>query len=303
MKGEMEIIYVILEYVSIILFLFLLGHCIARSINYTLQVFCLIAIFNNINESFLLFIHDHNQDLSASTYGTPGCTVSAFFEQFLPLMMTCLASCMAFNIWYQVVLKARFTERQLVKWYCLFSVVVSSVATCVAVVLLKDQPYFSAFPRQFYCNLADSAVTKGTFAGPMLVVAIPGILLSLHTAIYLVQHYVFVRKTLVLTLTPSSHVVIEPSHCIRLLVFCLSIGIIVIMAVLQVLVEPKTSKNREIKPTTPSAPATNANRQDNRNLVMFSEFSGSLVGFFAFLIFGTTQDAFETLKGIFCCCW
>ncbi|OAQ36007.1 hypothetical protein K457DRAFT_132007, partial [Linnemannia elongata AG-77] len=75
------------------------------------------------------------------------------------------------------------------------------------------------------------------------------------------------------------------------------------MAVLQVLVEPKTSENREIKPTTPPAPAANANQQDNRNLVMFSEFSGSLVGFFAFLIFGTTQDAFETLKGIFCCCW
>ena len=30
---------------------------------------------------------------------------------------------------------------------------------------------------------------------------------------------------------------------------------------------------------------------------MFSEFSGRLAGFFAFLIFGTTQDAFETLRG------
>lgn len=85
---------------------------------------------------------------------------------------------MAFNIWYLVVLKARFTERKLVKWYCLFSVMVPLVATCVAVVLLRDQPYFSAFPRQFYCNLADGAVTRGTFAGPMFAVAIPGILFS-----------------------------------------------------------------------------------------------------------------------------
>ncbi|KAK3831293.1 MAG: hypothetical protein JOS17DRAFT_744905 [Linnemannia elongata] len=216
-------------------------------------------------------------------------------------MMNCLACCMAFNIWYLVVLKARFTERKLVKWYCLFSVMVPLVATCVAVVLLRDQPYFSAFPRQFYCNLADGAVTRGTFAGPMFAVAIPGILFSLHTAIYLVQHYVFVRKTLVLTLTPTSHVVIEPSHCIRLLVFCFSIGIVVIMAVLQALVEPKTSENQDITPTP--TPAADANQQDNshRNLVMFSEFSGSLVGFFAFLIFGTTHDAFETLRGVVCC--
>lgn len=32
---------------------------------------------------------------------------------------------------------------------------------------------------------------------------------SVHTAICLMQHYVFVRKTLVLTLTPSSNVIIE----------------------------------------------------------------------------------------------
>ncbi|KAF9148072.1 hypothetical protein BG015_010221, partial [Linnemannia schmuckeri] len=67
------------------------------------------------------------------------------------------------------------------------------------------------------------------------------------------------------------------------------------MAVLQALVEPKSRENREITPAE--------NQQDNhRNLVMFSEFSGSLVGFFAFLIFGTTQDAFETLRRVVCCC-
>lgn len=56
----------------------------------------------------------------------------------------------------------------------MFAVVVS----LVAVLLLRDQPYFSAFPRQFYCNLADGAVTRGTFAGPMLAVAISSILFS-----------------------------------------------------------------------------------------------------------------------------
>ncbi|KAG0294180.1 hypothetical protein BGZ97_005141 [Linnemannia gamsii] len=123
MKGEIEIVYVIVEYVSIILFVFLLGHCISRSINYTLQVFCIVAIFNNINESTLLFTHYHSQqdnqgqdqNLSTDAYGTPGCTISAFFEQFLPLMMNCLATCMACNIWCLVVFKARFEERELVK--------------------------------------------------------------------------------------------------------------------------------------------------------------------------------------------
>jgi hypothetical protein len=56
--------------------------------------------------------------------------------------------------------------------------VVALVPTCVAAVLLRGEAFFSAFPRQFYCNLADSAVTRGTFAGPMLAVAIPGILFS-----------------------------------------------------------------------------------------------------------------------------
>lgn len=75
------------------------------------------------------------------------------------------------------------------------------------------------------------------------------------------------------------------------------------MAVLQALVEPKTSRNREITPTPTPTPAADESQQENnhRNLVMFSEFSGSLVGFFAFLIFGTTQDAFETLRGVVCC--
>ncbi|KAK3846183.1 MAG: hypothetical protein J3R72DRAFT_516493 [Linnemannia gamsii] len=233
MKGEIELIYVILEYTSIVLFLFLLGHCIRKSINYTLQIFCIVAIFNNINESTLLFFHDHNHnhkntdnqnnnndnnisnnqndydDLGASVYGTRGCTISAFLEQFLPLMMTCLATCMAFNIWFLVIIKARFTERELVKWYAAIAVLVAGIPTCIAAVLLRNEPFFSAFPRRFYCNLEDGPVTRGTFAGTMLAVAIPGILLALHTVIYLVQHYVFFRKTLVLTLTPSSNVVIE----------------------------------------------------------------------------------------------
>ena len=176
MQGEIELIYAILEYVSILLFLFLLGHCVSRSINYTLQVFCIVAIFNNINESTLIFVHDH-QDFGAH-YGDPGCTISAFFEQLLPLTMNCLCSCMAFNIWYLVVLKGGRTERGLLRWYCLFSFTVPVVTTSVAAILLRGAPHFSAFPSQFYCNLADSTTTRGTFAGPMLAVSITGILLS-----------------------------------------------------------------------------------------------------------------------------
>ncbi|KAG0290520.1 hypothetical protein BGZ97_006151, partial [Linnemannia gamsii] len=71
-------LYLVLEYISITLFIFLVGHCNYRSINYTLQIFCVTAIFNNINESFLIF--RYGNQVIPDAMGTPGCIISGVME-------------------------------------------------------------------------------------------------------------------------------------------------------------------------------------------------------------------------------
>jgi hypothetical protein len=168
-----EVTYLILEYVSIFLFLFLFGHCHYRGINYTLQIFCIVAILNNINETILLFAFDNR--VMDEARGSLGCTVSAVFEQFFPLVLSCLATCMGFHIWFVIVQRSKFTESQLLKWYCLVSFGLPALVTAIACILLRNEDYLNAYPRQYYCDLQDTDVTLGTFVIPIMVVAIPGI--------------------------------------------------------------------------------------------------------------------------------
>ncbi|KAF9087800.1 hypothetical protein BGX29_000605 [Mortierella sp. GBA35] len=281
--ASQEVAYLILEYISIALFLFLLGHCIYRSINYTLQIFCVVAILNNINESILLL---HYEDrVMARTYGTVGCTISAIFEQLIPLILNSLAACMGFNIWYLIVVRTVRTERQMLKWYCLFSFGMPLIATSVAVILLRNEPFYSAYPRRYYCDLGGVRVTHGTFAYPMLVTCILGILCALCTVVFLVRHYFLVRRTLNNGTTSTGSMVFELSYCVRLLIFCIGFGLIVLMAVLGSMVDSKQ----------------NATYDSGQHLSVSSDFSGSLIGIVIFVIFGTTRDAFRTLKKLVCC--
>ncbi|KAK3846182.1 MAG: hypothetical protein J3R72DRAFT_471772 [Linnemannia gamsii] len=75
------------------------------------------------------------------------------------------------------------------------------------------------------------------------------------------------------------------------------------MAVLQALVEPRTKENMNTQQPSDQESASEGEGgggDHHRNLVMFSEFTGSLVGFFAFLVFGTTRDALETMGKVVC---
>jgi len=172
--ASQEVIYLILEYVSIALFMFLIGHCAYRGINYTLQIFCIAAILNNLNESVLLL--KYQERVIAQAKGTMGCTVSAVFEQYIPMVVSCLATCMGFNIWYLIVMRSKRTEKEMLKWYCLFSFGFPLVATIVAMILLRNEPHMTSYPRKFYCDLAGIYVTRWTYAVPALVIALPGML-------------------------------------------------------------------------------------------------------------------------------
>ncbi|KAF9942479.1 hypothetical protein BGZ67_001461 [Mortierella alpina] len=189
-----ELTFLILEYVGIALYLYLFGHCVYRSINYTLQVICVVGILNNINETFILLMFDDR--VMTDARGTNACIISAVFEQFLPLSIALLTTCMGFNIWYLIVRKSRKKERQMLKWYCLVSFGVSAFATAIAVVLLRNRPYFATYTRKYYCDLEESYITLGTVAIPMLLAAMPGIYFAGRTIIYLVAQYYRFRRTL-----------------------------------------------------------------------------------------------------------
>lgn len=277
-------LYLVLEYISITLFIFLVGHCNYRSINYTLQVFCITAIFNNINESFLIF--RYGDRVIPDAFGTAGCIISGVFEQFIPLAVSSFAACMSFNIWYLIVLRTKRTEKEMLKWYCMVAFGFSFFMTTIAVILLRNEPYLSSYPRMYYCDLRGTQITRWTFAIPMLLTAITGMLFSVHTVIYLIRHFLMMRRTINGT-TSSGSMAIELSYCIRLLIFCISFGILVLMAVLDRVVD---STNR--------APVVYNSAQE---LSAFSDFSGALVGIVIFVIFGTTKEAYRTFMKLICC--
>ncbi|KAG0283906.1 hypothetical protein BGZ96_011739 [Linnemannia gamsii] len=276
-------LYLVLEYISILLFIFLVGHCNYRSINYTLQIFCVTAIFNNINESFLIF--RYGDRVIPDAMGTPGCIFSGVMEQFIPLAVSSLATCMSFNIWFLIVLRTKRTEKELLKWYCLFAFGFSFIMTTIAVILLRGEPFLSSYPRMYYCDLRGTQVTRWTFAVPMLITALTGMLLSVHTVIYLIRHFLMMRRTVNGT-TSSGSMAVELSYCIRLLIFCISFGILVLMAVLDRVVD-----------STTNAPIYNSAQE----LSAFSDFSGALVGIVIFVIFGTTKEAYRTFMKLICC--
>ncbi|KAF9127802.1 hypothetical protein BGW39_005621 [Mortierella sp. 14UC] len=281
MTGQ-DVAYLIFGYISILLFLFLIGHCMYRSINYTLQIFCTFAILNNINESFLLLHYGDN--VMSRAFGTPGCIISAFFEQFIPLAISSLATCMGFNIWYLIVMRATRTEKEMFKWYCLYSFGMPLSVTSIALILLRNQPFLSSYPRKYYCDLGGTNITYWTFAVPMLVTAVLGILCAVLTVFYLLRHYLVLRRTLNSgTYSNGGGISFQLSYCIRLLIFCIGFGFLVLMAVLDTIVDPNARK---------------ATYNTAENLSNFSDFSGSLVGIVIFIIFGTTRDAFKTMRKI-----
>jgi len=227
---SLDTTYLILEYVGIVLLLFLFGHCVYRSINYTLQIICLVAIVNNLNES-VLFVH-YGSHVSTEAQGTTGCLVSAILEHFVPLALTIMAGCMGFNVWFLIVRTSTLVERQLIKWYCLVSFGVPLITTAIAIILLRDEPYWTAYPRRYYCSMGENDVTLGTFTIFMLLGAVfgiiftrrlyePGVLInckepasryttltccrflspsrlyaSVHTVVYLTRHYLRTRRSM-----------------------------------------------------------------------------------------------------------
>ncbi|KAG0348805.1 hypothetical protein BC939DRAFT_505264 [Gamsiella multidivaricata] len=277
-----EALYIALEYVSIVLFLFLLFHCAYRGINYLLQIFCVAAIINNINESILVLYYG-GQDL-APVRGTDACIVSAFFEQYVPIVLTLLAACMGINIWRLIVWQSKRTERQMLPWYCLFAFGVPFVSVVIDIILLRNEPEWMAYPRRYFCDLKETNVTLATFAIPMVVGAFAGILFTLC----LVRHYHQIRRTVNLSGLNTNRIVFELSHCIRLIIFCLSFGAIVAMAILPRLIQMNT---------------VHPNYDESSKLSTFSDYSGSLVGYFIFLVFGTTKESMRTLWMILSTCW
>ncbi|KAF9150517.1 hypothetical protein DFQ26_001571, partial [Actinomortierella ambigua] len=179
MCDVLLVAYLVLEYVSVILLLYLIVYCHNRQVNRTLQLFCAVALLNNVNETMLI-LHQLTLGMTSvdATRGEPICIANAVIEHLLPLVLAFLASCIGFHIWFVVVAKQSTTEQQMVKWYCLVSIGIPVVITILACVLLRDRPYFTSYPHRFYCTLADTPVTAATFALPLFVASVPGIIFS-----------------------------------------------------------------------------------------------------------------------------
>ncbi|KAG0377790.1 hypothetical protein BGX24_005466 [Mortierella sp. AD032] len=163
-----EVAYITLTYISVACYLFLLGHCIRRSSNYLLRVFCVVSIITLLCETILLFVYpNHN---IAPARGTVVCTISAITEQYVPLVTNLLAACMGFNVWLLVVRGSKLTERELLKWYCLFSFGVPVVTTATALVILHHiDTNFTAMPRKHCLRLIFFVIAFGAIV-IMLVV-------------------------------------------------------------------------------------------------------------------------------------
>ncbi|KAF9378569.1 hypothetical protein CPB97_009503 [Podila verticillata] len=275
-----ETLYLVLGYLGIALFLYLIGHCAYCGINYTLQIFCVVGIINTLNETFLVFMYrDHVMEMAG---GTAACTTSAIIEQYTPMVLNLLATSMAFHIWFVIVWNGARIELQMLKWYCLVSFGVPLITTSIALILLRNEPHFSAYPRQYFCDFKESFVTIGTFAIPMTLGAVPGIFFAVRTVVFLVMHHIELRRTLNMT---GSTLQFGLGHCSRLVIFCFAFGMIMVMAMMERLTHPHHMEDRV-----------------KDSLATFSDFSGSLVGICIFIIFGTTKDSIHTMSLIFFPC-
>ncbi|KAF9974000.1 hypothetical protein BGZ73_002722 [Actinomortierella ambigua] len=217
-----------------------------------------------------------------ATNGEPICIISAVFEHLIPLILTFLASCIGFHIWLAVVVKHKTTEQQMLKWYCLVSIGIPTATTALACILLRDQPYLTSYPRRFYCALADTPVTAGTFAFPLLAVSIPGMVFSLWTAMVLLQHIRSFRQLL----NPPRMSGLHVGHSLRLVFFTIVFAVVITMTALERVIYIF----QEVPPDS-----------DEEEASVLSDFSGSVVGVAMFLVFGTTNSSLRAIKRLVCC--
>ncbi|KAF9127803.1 hypothetical protein BGW39_005622 [Mortierella sp. 14UC] len=282
---NVEAAYMTLTYISVACYLFLLGHCIHWSSNHLLRIFCVVSIITCLCESILLFIYPkHNIE---PIRGTLVCTVSAIVEQYILLASNLLAACLGFNIWLLVVRGSTLTERELLKWYCLFAFAVPVITTSTALLILHHEDvHFTAVPRKYFCDFDNTLVTRWTCGVPMFLAALPSVLLAFHPMIYLVRHH-FVA--IVFGGSSARNVPFEPGHCLRLVFFCIAFGAVAIMLVVQ--------ENIAAGENSRAAVVSGL----NRGSPVFPDFTDSVGGIIFFVIFGTTKDALETL-GCLCSC-
>lgn len=92
-------------------------------------------------------------------------------------------------------------------------------------------------------------------------------------------------------LTVFFHFFSPGSYCIRLVIFCLGFGIIILLAVLE-----RLDHRVEYRSNEPDF-------SSSTELNTFSDFSGSLIGIVVFLVFGMTKDAFRTMGIVFLPCF
>ncbi|KAF9139811.1 hypothetical protein BGX30_007452 [Mortierella sp. GBA39] len=158
------------------------------------------------------------------------------------------------------------------------------------IILRHKSHNFTAAPRKYFCDIVDLRVALWTFGVPMLLTAVPSVLLALHTVIYLVRHHFVLRRAINIGNTSARNVPFELGHCLRLVFFCIAFGAIVIMLFAQQVIEAKDNTNNDP-----------AKRGPDRDFPIFSDFSDSVGGIIFFIIFGTTRAALNTLGHLLSC--
>ncbi|KAG0241198.1 hypothetical protein BGW41_006191 [Actinomortierella wolfii] len=170
----------------------------------------------------------------------------------------------------------------MLKWYCLVSIGIPVFTTALACILQRDQPYLTSRPRKFYCEMADTPVTAGTFALPLLLASVPGMVFSLWTAVVLLQHIRSFRQLL----SPPRMSGLHIGHSLRLVVFTIVFAVIIIMTAMERVIY--------IFSEGPSG-------EDGEQVSAMSDFSGSVVGVGIFVVFGTTSASLRTIWRLICC--
>ncbi|KAL1919797.1 uncharacterized protein VTP21DRAFT_1728 [Calcarisporiella thermophila] len=218
--------------------------------------------------------------------GTPLCAVQAYLEDYFHNAASFGAFGVGLNLWLIITRRLSRSDRELWHWFAFITFGLPLLIELVALIILRNRPGFGTGPMIFFCTV-DNSVRVPTTMFPSIISAVPGVGFAVICAYIVIRHRVtFLKSTRSKTSSlnrvrrdNANQTRIKKSLCIRMIVFCIIYGVVIILANISTIVVWSENPSSNEKPSEPG----------------LDEFSGPTAGIGLFIVFGTTARFFECI--------
>ncbi|KAL1919867.1 uncharacterized protein VTP21DRAFT_1799 [Calcarisporiella thermophila] len=276
--------YIALQFISLILSVALLISLLKRSTSLTLIGLSTSALILSIVE--LLTALPYGSDIK-SIGGKPLCVLQAYLEDYVHNITSFWALCLAFNLWVVISRRIKRSEREMWPYYAAFSWGFPLILQGISLGVSFKKPGFGTLPGPAFCITSDT-IRVPTVMIPSMISTGIGLVLAIYCTVIVIRRRRFFTKSSSRSNGDSYSTPhktrIKRSLCIRMLTFCMIIGILGLLANIETVSTWSSDPERETQVTS---------RDPG-----LDEFSGTLVGIFIFCVFGTTSEMVQ----LFCPC-